>query len=164
MQGMRLSERNSRACSTVERNWEGSDGTQVGCWVLFFIHSERLKFKLSGCNAGFKLRPSPSEVKEMGPAFEKRWDKFYAAFPDKPVVGGGPVAGSVPRFPRSRRHLRLPQLHQSGPTQREWQVYEPAILPGANHIMWLVHPADYLTPDVPCIDRECTHHRRAGPI
>ena len=47
----------------------------------------------SGADAAFKKRPTPEELKTMGPAFEKRWKEFFEAFPDKPVVVGSPMAG-----------------------------------------------------------------------
>ncbi|KAJ3518992.1 hypothetical protein NMY22_g13408 [Coprinellus aureogranulatus] len=46
----------------------------------------------NGLNVGCKLRPSAAEIKAMGPAFEKRWNEFYATSPDKPVMLGGAVA------------------------------------------------------------------------
>ncbi|KAF5341756.1 hypothetical protein D9611_001815 [Ephemerocybe angulata] len=45
----------------------------------------------NGLNAGFKLRPSSEDLQELGPAFEKRWNDFFALFPDKPVILGGPA-------------------------------------------------------------------------
>ncbi|TEB34577.1 alcohol oxidase [Coprinellus micaceus] len=63
----------------------------------------------NGLNAGFKLRPSPEDRKKMGPAFEKRWNGFYALCPDKPVLVGGPVAAwtsaNIPR--RDGKYMNL---------------------------------------------------------
>ncbi|KAF8599079.1 putative methanol oxidase [Ceratobasidium sp. AG-I] len=40
----------------------------------------------NGIDAGFKIRPTEEEVKEMGPAFQKAWDSYFKEKPDKPVM------------------------------------------------------------------------------
>ncbi|KAG8710004.1 hypothetical protein FRC09_000359 [Ceratobasidium sp. 395] len=37
-------------------------------------------------DAASKLRPTPEELKEMGPAFQEVWKRFYEPAPDKPVI------------------------------------------------------------------------------
>ncbi|KAJ3781423.1 hypothetical protein GGU10DRAFT_336372 [Lentinula aff. detonsa] len=37
-------------------------------------------------HAGVKLRPTPEELEELGPAFKPVWDEFYVGAPDKPVA------------------------------------------------------------------------------
>ncbi|EAU83180.1 alcohol oxidase AOX1 [Coprinopsis cinerea okayama7 len=46
----------------------------------------------NGLDAGCKLRPTPDELKELGPAFQQRWDTFYKDYPDKPVMLGASMA------------------------------------------------------------------------
>ncbi|OSX62585.1 hypothetical protein POSPLADRAFT_1169270 [Postia placenta MAD-698-R-SB12] len=45
--------------------------------------------------AGGKLRPSPQDLDAFGPDFRKRWDEFYAKYPDKPVLFIACSAGFV---------------------------------------------------------------------
>ena len=33
---------------------------------------------------------------DIGPAFSKKWEEFYADVPDKPVIWLGPLAQCVP--------------------------------------------------------------------
>ncbi|KAB5588624.1 hypothetical protein CTheo_7938 [Ceratobasidium theobromae] len=37
-------------------------------------------------DAGSKLRPTPEELKEMGPEFNEVWKRMYESAPDKPVI------------------------------------------------------------------------------
>ncbi|KDQ62486.1 alcohol oxidase [Jaapia argillacea MUCL 33604] len=43
-------------------------------------------------DAGIKLRPSPEELKQIGPDFEPRWKEYFENAPDKPVMWMGPVS------------------------------------------------------------------------
>jgi alcohol oxidase len=42
--------------------------------------------RLSGINAGIKMRPSQEDLKELGQEFEQTWKGFYAPAPDKPLI------------------------------------------------------------------------------
>ncbi|KAG8691277.1 hypothetical protein FRC11_005358 [Ceratobasidium sp. 423] len=44
-------------------------------------------------DAGSKLRPTPKELEEMGPAFAKVWKNYFEPNPDKPVMLQAVVAG-----------------------------------------------------------------------
>ena len=46
----------------------------------------------SALDAGVKIRPTEAERKEIGPAFNKRWNEYFANAPDKPVIWIGPVS------------------------------------------------------------------------
>ncbi|KAJ3828239.1 hypothetical protein F5880DRAFT_1472940 [Lentinula raphanica] len=46
-------------------------------------------------DAGVKLRPTPKELGEIGPAFRSAWQEFYANAPDKPVALFGVATGSI---------------------------------------------------------------------
>ncbi|CAE6393443.1 unnamed protein product [Rhizoctonia solani] len=77
-------------------------------------------------DAGSKLRPTPNELKEMGPAFASVWKKYFEPNPDKPVMlqailGGwlGPreilpykgarliMMGNYTGYPISRGHVYI---------------------------------------------------------
>lgn len=45
-------------------------------------------------DAGVKIRPTPEELKEMGPEFNKLWESYFANKPDKPVMFSSVVAGA----------------------------------------------------------------------
>jgi alcohol oxidase len=44
-------------------------------------------------DAGFKIRPTEQELKEMGPEFRKSWDSYFKDKPDKPLMFGSVVNG-----------------------------------------------------------------------
>ncbi|KAG8698578.1 hypothetical protein FRC08_005831 [Ceratobasidium sp. 394] len=76
-------------------------------------------------DAGSKIRPTPVELEEMGPAFQEVWKRFYEPAPDKPVVVqilingflGPPAAvsngnrfmmiGNVQGYPISKGHVYI---------------------------------------------------------
>lgn len=33
-----------------------------------------------------RLRPTPEELKAIGPEFQQRWNMYYAPSPDKPIL------------------------------------------------------------------------------
>ncbi|PCH43085.1 GMC oxidoreductase [Wolfiporia cocos MD-104 SS10] len=43
----------------------------------------------SWIDAGIKLRPSPNELKDIGPDFKERWSQYFAAAPDKSILWFG---------------------------------------------------------------------------
>ena len=47
---------------------------------------------VSALDAGVKLRPTEQERKDIGSAFEKKWEEYYVNAPDKPVMWIGPVS------------------------------------------------------------------------
>ncbi|KAF8186595.1 GMC oxidoreductase-domain-containing protein [Mycena galopus ATCC 62051] len=44
----------------------------------------------NGVDAGIRIRPNTEDLKELGPAFEKRWDEFFSKAPDKLIAWIGP--------------------------------------------------------------------------
>ncbi len=38
---------------------------------------------MNSIDAGFKLRPTEAELKEMGPEFNQLWDTYFKDKPDK---------------------------------------------------------------------------------
>ncbi|KAH8919511.1 GMC oxidoreductase [Atractiella rhizophila] len=45
-------------------------------------------------DAGFKIRPTEEELKEMGPEFNDLWNRYFKDKPDKPVMFGSIVSGA----------------------------------------------------------------------
>ncbi|KAK1222865.1 hypothetical protein PQX77_014287 [Marasmius sp. AFHP31] len=43
----------------------------------------------NGVDAGIKIRPHDRDLKELGPAFKKRWEDYFMNAPDKPVMWTG---------------------------------------------------------------------------
>ena len=43
----------------------------------------------SGLDGGFKFRPYPDELREMGPELSDVWEKFFMPAPDKPILWFG---------------------------------------------------------------------------
>ncbi|KIY68013.1 GMC oxidoreductase [Cylindrobasidium torrendii FP15055 ss-10] len=55
-------------------------------------HKARLSS--NAIDAGFKIRPTEEELKEMGPEFNELWDRYFKDKPDKPVMFGSIVSGA----------------------------------------------------------------------
>ncbi|KZV71491.1 GMC oxidoreductase [Peniophora sp. CONT] len=55
---------------------------------------ERARLSSNAIDAGFKIRPTEAELKEMGPEFNELWDRYFKDKPDKPVMFGSIVAGA----------------------------------------------------------------------
>lgn len=49
----------------------------------------------NGIDAAIKLRPTREESRIIGPAFEKRWEEFFAPSPDKPALVYGVISSLV---------------------------------------------------------------------
>lgn len=58
------------------------------------VSPEKAKLSSNAIDAGFKIRPTEAELKEMGPEFNALWDKYFKDKPDKPVMFGSIVAGA----------------------------------------------------------------------
>lgn len=57
--------------------------------LLYILYPQ--SFVASSIDGGIKYRPTAEELAEIGPAFTKRWNEYFANAPDKPVVWIGPV-------------------------------------------------------------------------
>lgn len=55
---------------------------------------EKAKLSSNAIDAGFKIRPTEEELKEMGPEFNELWNRYFKDKPDKPVMFGSIVAGA----------------------------------------------------------------------
>lgn len=64
-----------------------------GCQIrVLWININLKLIPCSGIDAGIKLRPTKEELEKIGPAFNRKWDEFYANAPDKPVIWTGTMA------------------------------------------------------------------------
>ena len=75
----------------------------------------------SSIDAGIKWRPTPSEVAEFGPEFQKYWESHFANAPDKPVLWMGISSSYVLKTKRlsmdsSSTVVQVRGRSQSGPS------------------------------------------------
>lgn len=54
-----------------------------------------------------KVRPTDEEVAELGPEFQKAWDREFKNYPDKPLVVFSVVAGYAEKSPLKFMLLRV---------------------------------------------------------
>ncbi|KAJ7854763.1 hypothetical protein B0H13DRAFT_2358333 [Mycena leptocephala] len=59
-----------------------------------FHEWEKARLSSNAIDAGFKIRPTEAELKEMGPEFNKLWDTYFKDKPDKPVMFGSIVSAA----------------------------------------------------------------------
>jgi len=55
---------------------------------------EKARLSSNCIDAGFKIRPTEEELKEMGPEFNELWNRYFKDKPDKPVMFGSIVGGA----------------------------------------------------------------------
>ncbi|GJE96582.1 alcohol oxidase [Phanerochaete sordida] len=58
------------------------------------VSPEKARLSSNAIDAGFKIRPTEAELKEMGPEFNELWDRYFKDKPDKPVMFGSIVGGA----------------------------------------------------------------------
>ncbi|KAI0033192.1 alcohol oxidase [Vararia minispora EC-137] len=58
------------------------------------VSPERARLSSNAIDAGFKIRPTEEELKEMGPEFNDLWNRYFKDKPDKPVMFGSIVSGA----------------------------------------------------------------------
>ncbi|KAJ7060584.1 GMC oxidoreductase-domain-containing protein [Mycena amicta] len=59
-----------------------------------FQEWEKARLSSNAIDAGFKIRPTEAELKEMGPEFNALWDTYFKDKPDKPVMFGSIVSAA----------------------------------------------------------------------
>ncbi|KAH7908608.1 GMC oxidoreductase-domain-containing protein [Hygrophoropsis aurantiaca] len=68
-------------------------------WQLMFYEQDgKGPLATNGIEASLKLRPNSEEVKELEPAFQERWESFFAEQSDKPLILTAPLSGFVGDF------------------------------------------------------------------
>ncbi|KAG9309486.1 hypothetical protein JVU11DRAFT_10457 [Chiua virens] len=81
----------SNESSTDDDFLRGDEKIQKERLTEWDVRPERARLSSNAVDAGFKIRPTEEELKEMGPEFNALWDKYFKDKPDKPVVFGGVV-------------------------------------------------------------------------
>ncbi|KAJ1309433.1 hypothetical protein OPQ81_006209 [Rhizoctonia solani] len=76
----------ARASEPTADDWLRGDPKVQEEWMRLHATTGKGPAASNGIDAGFKIRPSEEELKEMGPAFQKAWDSYFKDKPDKPVM------------------------------------------------------------------------------
>ena len=74
-----------------ERHWAARDKVRLPIYphISSRAHDHDLD---SGVDGGMKFRPSPQELRTIGPEFTERWKTFFTCAPDKPLLWFGMLA------------------------------------------------------------------------
>lgn len=85
-----------RSCPTMVTKWTGTYGTQVGPFPYICVsYYNNITHRISGIDAGIKIRPNSQDLEELSPEMQMRWRDFYANSPDRPLLLMGPMAAYV---------------------------------------------------------------------
>ncbi|CAE6420515.1 unnamed protein product [Rhizoctonia solani] len=76
----------ARANEPTADDWLRGDPNVQEEWMRLHATTGKGPAASNGIDAGFKIRPTEEELKEMGPAFQKAWDSYFKDKPDKPVM------------------------------------------------------------------------------
>ncbi|KAF9004051.1 GMC oxidoreductase-domain-containing protein [Cyathus striatus] len=89
---------------TMDALFRGSE-EEVEPYVTQWKNEGKGLMAHNALDAGIKLRPTASELEELGPEFEERWKSYFANAPDKPVMLFAPFTAYVglnPNTPRGK--------------------------------------------------------------
>jgi len=84
----------SNESTTSDDFMRGDKETQDKLFAQWENSPEKALLSSNMIDAGFKIRPTEEELKEMGPEFNKLWDTYFKDKPDKPVMFGSIVSGA----------------------------------------------------------------------
>ncbi|KIM85095.1 alcohol oxidase [Piloderma croceum F 1598] len=84
----------SNESSTVDDFLRGDKEVQKQLFHEWEVSPEKARLSSNVIDAGFKIRPTEQELKEMGPEFNELWDRYFKDKPDKPVMFGSIVSGA----------------------------------------------------------------------
>ncbi|KAG6381632.1 hypothetical protein JVT61DRAFT_231 [Boletus reticuloceps] len=84
----------SNESTTLDDFLRGDEQAQKELFAEWEISPEKARLSSNAIDAGFKIRPTEEELKEMGPEFNALWDKYFKDKPDKPVMFGSIVSGA----------------------------------------------------------------------
>jgi alcohol oxidase len=79
---------------TVDAFLRGDPDVRREIFQEWEVSPEKARLASNSIDAGFKIRPTEEELKEMGPEFNALWDKYFKDKPDKPVMFGSIVSGA----------------------------------------------------------------------
>ncbi|OCH90856.1 alcohol oxidase [Obba rivulosa] len=69
-----------------------SEPEEVEKWSAQWAQDGQGLMASNALDAGVKIRPSPEELKAVGPDFAPRWQEYFADAPDKPIMWLGPIS------------------------------------------------------------------------
>lgn len=84
----------SNESTTLDDFLRGDEQAQKEIFAEWEVSPERARLSSNAIDAGFKIRPTEEELKEMGPEFNALWDKYFKDKPDKPVMFGSIVSAA----------------------------------------------------------------------
>jgi alcohol oxidase len=84
----------SNESTTLDDFLRGDEQAQKEIFAEWEVSPERARLSSNAIDAGFKIRPTEEEQKEMGPEFNALWDKYFKDKPDKPVMFGSIVSAA----------------------------------------------------------------------
>ncbi|KAG2121219.1 GMC oxidoreductase-domain-containing protein [Suillus cothurnatus] len=84
----------SNESTTLDDFLRGDEQAQKEIFAEWEVSPERARLSSNAIDAGFKVRPTEEELKEMGPEFNALWDKYFKDKPDKPVMFGSIVSAA----------------------------------------------------------------------
>ncbi|KIJ56938.1 GMC oxidoreductase [Sphaerobolus stellatus SS14] len=79
---------------TLDDFLRGDKETQDRIFSQWEVTPEKAALSSNAIDAGFKIRPTEEELKEMGPEFNDLWNRYFKDKPDKPVMFGSIVSGA----------------------------------------------------------------------
>jgi len=84
----------SNDSATLDDFLRGDKEVQKELFTEWETSPEKARLSSNAIDAGFKIRPTEEELKEMGPEFNELWDKYFKDKPDKPVMFGSIVSAA----------------------------------------------------------------------
>ncbi|ORY40009.1 alcohol oxidase [Leucosporidium creatinivorum] len=86
--------RASNETITTDDFLRGDKATQERLYREWETKPSRALLSSNAIDAGWKLRPTEEELKELGPEFNELWDRYFKDKPDKPVMFSSIVSGA----------------------------------------------------------------------
>ncbi|KDQ22914.1 hypothetical protein PLEOSDRAFT_1110004 [Pleurotus ostreatus PC15] len=84
----------SNETNTLDDFLRGDKEVQKELFAEWETSPEKARLSSNAIDAGFKIRPTEEELKEMGPEFNELWNKYFKDKPDKPVMFGSIVSAA----------------------------------------------------------------------
>ncbi|CCM04951.1 uncharacterized protein FIBRA_07148 [Fibroporia radiculosa] len=84
----------SNETQTTDDFLRGAPEVQKELFAEWESRPEKARLSSNCIDAGFKIRPTEEELKEMGPEFNELWNRYFKNKPDKPVMFGSIVGGA----------------------------------------------------------------------
>ncbi|EJD00303.1 alcohol oxidase [Fomitiporia mediterranea MF3/22] len=79
---------------TADDFMRGDEATQEKLFTQWDVNPGAAVLSGNSPDAGFKIRPTEEELKEMGTEFNERWNQYFKDKPDKPIMYGLLCAGA----------------------------------------------------------------------